>query len=130
MVPGWCRLLVAFATAFAVWALAAPARAAAPLCDPRGATVMAPAPSLEEPETSIDVGSPADDCLIRFALSAATGGRAPEAPSTTSMQGDPAVPGAGVILPAAPSANVIPAPVAPGGERPGARGRIDRPPRA
>ena len=44
-----------------VWLLAPSARAAAPLCDSRGAITFAPPPTLEEPNASVDVGD-ADDC--------------------------------------------------------------------
>ena len=47
-------MLVVMMTLF-VWTLARPALASAPLCDPRGATVFAPAPQLQQPLTSIDV---------------------------------------------------------------------------
>lgn len=56
MTPRWIRPLIVLATMLAAWLLATPARAAAPLCDDRGATVLAPPPQLQPIETSIDVG--------------------------------------------------------------------------
>jgi hypothetical protein len=50
--------LVAFTAFVVVWLVASPARAMAPLCDPRGAVVFAPPPQFQDPETSLDL--PAD----------------------------------------------------------------------
>lgn len=55
------RIAVSLLAATFVWLLAPSARAAAPLCDSRGAITFAPPPTLEEPNASIDVGD-ADDC--------------------------------------------------------------------
>jgi hypothetical protein len=55
------RAIVALFAAVAVWLVAGNARASAPLCDSRGAITFAPNPTLEEPNTSMDVGQP-DDC--------------------------------------------------------------------
>src|SRR5450432_2244399 len=50
----WLRLLVAMtATAF-VWLLVDPAWAAAPQCDPRAASTIAPNPLYEAPTASLD----------------------------------------------------------------------------
>jgi len=51
------RAMTATAMALAVWLVVAPARAAAPLCDTRGATTFAPPPTLQPPMASIDVSS-------------------------------------------------------------------------
>ena len=56
------QLLAAFLCALFVWLLATPARAAAPQCDTRGATTFAPAPTLQAPSTSIDIGDAAPEC--------------------------------------------------------------------
>jgi len=55
------RVIVAFAAAAMVWLVAGQARAAAPLCDERGATTFAKNPTLQEPNVSIDVGM--NDCV-------------------------------------------------------------------
>jgi hypothetical protein len=133
MFSRWCRLFVAFAAAFAVWSIATPAFAGAPLCDPRGATVMAPAPQLQEPETSIDVGVAPDDCADRLdglkgALKTAEGGRIPP-PAPPNAAGDPVVP---TFAPAIVAADFELHPILDEGrtgERPGARTRLERPPR-
>jgi hypothetical protein len=49
------RVAVAFAAALCVWLVASPAKAAAPLCDSRGATTFAPPPQLQPPSPSVDV---------------------------------------------------------------------------
>ena len=54
--------LAALICALFVWLLATPARAAAPQCDTRGATTFAPAPTLQAPSTSIDIGDAAPEC--------------------------------------------------------------------
>src|SRR5262249_39278018 len=57
------RLLLAFAVACTTWLVSTPALAAAPLCDTRGATVFAPAPTLHPPPASIDVGGDDASCI-------------------------------------------------------------------
>jgi len=44
-----------------VWLAAGQARAEAPLCDQRGATVFAPAPQLQDEELALSIGD-ANDC--------------------------------------------------------------------
>ncbi|MEO6420701.1 MAG: hypothetical protein ABIP39_14915 [Polyangiaceae bacterium] len=56
------RVVVAAACALCVWLITTPAQAAAPQCDTRGATTFAPAPTLQAPMTSIDVGDAAPEC--------------------------------------------------------------------
>jgi hypothetical protein len=129
MLSRWSRLFVAFAAALAVWAIATPAWAAAPLCDPRGATGIAPAPQLQQPETSIDVGVAPDECALRVeALRSAEDGRAPE-PRSPSVASDPVASSTGT--PSAPATFESVAPPAletPLGEQSGVRSRVDRPP--
>lgn len=48
------RLWLAATTAALVWLVAAPAFAAAPLCDARGAITFAPNPKLDVPTASLD----------------------------------------------------------------------------
>ena len=56
MRPVFRPLLIALA-ALAVWLVAWPAAAAAPICDSRGASALAPAPTLDTPDASIDIGA-------------------------------------------------------------------------
>jgi len=128
MLSRWARFMVAFATALAVWVIATPARATAPLCDPHGATGIAPAPTLQQPETSIDIGAP-DDCDVVLALTTAVDdGRAPE-PSPPSAAREPAVPSAVPVVAFSACSALRETGSAVGSERAGARARVDRPPR-
>ena len=122
--------MVAFAAAFAVWAIATPAFAAAPLCDPHGATGIAPAPQLQQPETSIDVGVAPDDCNELTTLTdAVQGGRAPQ-PVPASAGQDRLVPNVPPAIPPAASAGSFARDGTSGSARAEARSRVDRPPRA
>ena len=125
------RLVLAAATTLAAWLVVMPARAAAPFCDDRGASTLAPAPQLQAPETSIDVGAGDEACLDALGQSSGNAvdeGRAP--PIASSPQGfDATLPSAipigrasFVILPV-PAASRAPV-------RPAILGRVDRPPRA
>lgn len=51
------RAVVTFATLVAVWLVVSPAQAfgSAPVCDPRGATMFAPPPQIQDEERSIDI---------------------------------------------------------------------------
>jgi hypothetical protein len=121
--------MVAFAAALAVWAIATPAFAAAPLCDPRGATGIAPAPQLQQPETSIDVGQAADECdVFVVGTESVDHGRAPQ-PVPPGAEMDPSV--AGIVAAVAPAVSVesFARDGTPGSARAGARSRVDRPPR-
>jgi hypothetical protein len=135
MVPRWCRNIVAIAAALVAWLVATPARASAPLCDPRGATMIAPAPELQTRVTSLDAPAPADEDQCSIAQPegrACSGGRAPTRPVASAST--PATP----ALPAAVTRFTLRSPrvgsCAPrddaGGERSGERARVDRPPRA
>ena len=125
----WGRLMVAFAAALAVWAIAIPAFAAAPMCDPHGATGVAPAPQLQQPETSIDLGVAADDCDELLALTTAVNdGRAPE-PAPTSAGQEHVLPSVVPAVYPAGSPESLARGSSVGSERAGARARVDRPPR-
>jgi len=131
MLSRCARLFVACATALVAWLVAAPAYASAPLCDPRGATAIAPAPQLQQPLTSIDVGTPGDDGCREYAVTVRTvnDGRAP-APASPSTSFDSAVPSTTPLVLASPCASRRAAWDAREGERPGEQSRVDRPPRA
>lgn len=108
------------------------ARRAAPVCDPRGATMFAPAPQLQDPEQSLDVDGCADAeafaALLRDGHQVGRG-RAPagdgELHSQEPMIGSHALPigrGEGVRVPAPEAARSW--------RLPGHRTTLDRPPRA
>jgi hypothetical protein len=129
MLSRWGRLMLAFAAALAVWAIATPAFAAAPLCDPRGATGIAPAPQLQQPESSLDVGQAADDCDGFNTLTASfDDGRAPE-PAPASAPQDELVPNVAPVIALAASGGSFARDGTSASERAGARSRVDRPPR-
>jgi hypothetical protein len=60
--PRSARTLLVAITALAVWLVAWPASAAAPLCDGRGASGFAPPPILDPQDASVDVGMSPDSC--------------------------------------------------------------------
>lgn len=93
----WVTSVLFTAAAIAVWLVALPAHAdslahggehgrGAPICDERAATMFAPPPQLQDPETSIDLGDAApEDCAAdaRFVKHCHEGqapSQAPEAP--------------------------------------------------
>jgi len=132
MFSRWARLFVAMATALVAWLVAAPAYASAPLCDVRGATSIAPAPQLQEPLTSLDVGAPDDNACSESALAvrtAAHDGRAP-VPAAPVASGDSAIPSAMPAVFDSPFASLGAARDACLGARDGDHARVDRPPRA
>jgi hypothetical protein len=129
MLRRWARFMVAFATAFAAWAIATPARAAAPICDPHAATGVAPAPQLQFPTTSLDA-APSDDCGELLGITpAAGGGRAPE-PAPPSASQDSLVSTVAPRVSPAPLAAFVGRDSATGSACAGARSRVDRPPKA
>jgi len=60
--PAGFRPILVVLAALAVWLVAWPASAAAPLCDDRGASRLAPPPTLDTPNVSIDIGMGSDAC--------------------------------------------------------------------
>jgi len=60
MLRRWAKAIVFAATFATLWLVASPARANGPLCDDRGATIVAPTPALIFPEQSLL--SLDDDC--------------------------------------------------------------------
>ena len=56
------RRFLTFACLLAAWVVARPAAASAPMCDERGASMLAPTPVLDAPNASIDVGEQTDGC--------------------------------------------------------------------
>ncbi len=121
------RILVSLLAATFVWLLAPSARAAAPLCDSRGAITFAPNPTLEEPNSSVDVAE--DDCSGAGAAQLAyEHGRSPTAADATSDSARALVAKSPTILPASPS-DVLEDPATTFVPPSGVRSRVDRPPR-
>jgi hypothetical protein len=130
MFSRWARIFVACATALVAWLVAAPAYAAAPLCDPRGATAIAPAPQLQEPLTSIDVGArDENECSESpVAMRTANDGRAP-APASPRTASDSAITSTTPPVVESPFASARMPRDSRSGERRGERAHVDRPPR-
>jgi hypothetical protein len=123
--------MLAFAAALAVWAIATPAYAVeAPLCDPRAATGIAPAPQLQQSQTSLDVAPAQEDCGPFDSLEVTLdGGRSPApAPPSIAAQEDAVATSAVYVVPA-PNVGMLALGEALGSARRGARLRLDRPPR-
>ncbi len=122
------RILVSLLAATFVWLLApSSARAAAPLCDSRGAITFAPNPTLEEPNSSVDVAQ--DDCNGAGADQLGyEHGRTPTAIDAASDNVRALVAKSPTILPASPS-DVLEDPATTFVPPSGVRSRVDRPPR-
>jgi hypothetical protein len=60
--PRSVRTLLVALVALALWLVASPASASAPLCDDRGASGLAPPPTLDLQNASVDVGMSPDSC--------------------------------------------------------------------
>lgn len=105
------------------------ALAAAPLCDARGAIMFAPPPTLDEPNTSIDVGDN-DDCssTTRAIDVALKRGQSPSAADASQDLARAALSAPIVVL--APTATATAVDVVAHFAAPrGVRARVDRPPR-
>jgi hypothetical protein len=113
----------------ALWTLARPASAAAPLCDDRGATTIASPPPLQAADDSIQRSPLADSCSRDDLPRGSSIGSAHRLPGPPAPSGDPALPSASVRL--APLAGQLLGTVEPSA-RPcdGVRYRVERPPRA
>ena len=113
-----------------MWLVALPAFASGPLCDDRGATRIAPNPTLIVPQESFATQGGSDtDCNARSQEAAYHDGhRAPErGVDPTPAQ---AVLPEGVNVIDAPEASPLCVHLPRGGFRPGTRYRIERPPRS
>ena len=123
----WARSLILIAVGLVVWLASPPAFAAAPLCDDRGAIMLAPAPILDAPTASVDVGEPFD-CMDQHAFDASydKGSSSDDpAPAPRHLQA--------ILTPAAHVLRPDVLAVSFGYEapsiRPGVRHRLERPPR-
>jgi hypothetical protein len=113
----------------AIWTLSRPAFAMpAPLCDDRGATSLAPPPTLQAPELAVlraPAPLPCEDEGLSAGPTLASGHVDHQAPST---QGDPAVTtSVAPVVSAVGEPLALPPPAAPSSE--GVHYRIERPPR-
>ncbi len=122
------RIFLSFVAAALIWLVAPSAHAAAPQCDARGAITFAPNPTLDEPNTSIDIGQ-ADDCSgATVEEKAYDHGRSRNVQSSGEEAARVWLTAALVILPATPTdaleraASTFVVPMA-------SRDRIERPPR-
>lgn len=121
------RILVSLLAATFVWLLAPAARAAAPLCDSRGAITFAPNVVLEEPNASVDVGQ--DDCSGGSTFDLVLDhGRGTSAQSSADDGARALVAQSPMILPAAP-ADVLEEAASTFVPPSGVHTRLDRPPR-
>lgn len=123
------RALLLASVALAVWTLARPAMAApAPLCDDRGATMLAPAPALEAPDVAVQrvhatATCPAGDLPLGAAVAPAH-----QAPPPPPQGGEPVLPQTSLAV-AAPAGEELDMPTADVPPPEGVRWRVERPPR-
>lgn len=123
------RLALSLLAATAVWLLAPAARAAAPLCDMRGATAIAPTPTLDTEGGSADAAAPAD-CSAPSATEHTLDRDRSRSGAGLDDQGPRAsLPAEVHVRPATPTAALARA-VETFTVSPGARARVERPPRA
>ncbi len=123
------RVFLGIAVTVAIWTLSRPAFAMpAPLCDDRGATSLAPPPTLQEPELAMrraPAPLPCEDAGVSAGPTLAPGHGLHQVPSA---QGDPvAMTFAAPLVSLAGEPLALPPPVAPSTE--GVHYRIERPPR-
>jgi hypothetical protein len=123
------RLVYVVLAALAVWLVALPASAAAPICDDRGASGFAPAPTLDTPNASVDIGMTPDPCAFHLERDVSFHqGRAPQ-PLPAPLGVDVMPVDVRVIVHAPPSALRL-QDLDAEGSRLGVAGRLERPPRS
>lgn len=124
------RAAFAFAAALCVWLVASPAKAAAPLCDARGAIAFAPTPQLQAPSPSVQMSTAVEACFEhRFTGDAIEQGRGESPLPSWSM--DASAPASREPLLHPPAFGVEEPPALDCGAPPsGVSSRVDRPPRA
>ena len=124
------RVLLTVATFAIVWLVAAPARAfvGAPLCDPHGASAVAPPSQLQSPDVSLDV----DDTRSCAEVEIEARRGLPSRHSTLEEASSPREPALAPVLPALLEPSCVTELVLRAharGEHPGFADRLDRPPR-
>ena len=124
----WVRRCLTFACLLVAWLVARPAEAAAPLCDDRGASALAPSPSLDIPNASLNVGDHSDCDSEGARDKTYQRGQNPHR-CACAAHVDGALP---TTMPRVPvvSRELTVAPEVCGVERAGVRGSLERPPRA
>jgi hypothetical protein len=122
------RMLVVALVALAAWLVAGTAMAAAPLCDDRGASALAPPPTLDTPNESIDIGTSPEACgyAVDDGISLHQGRPADPLPAPAGADLLP-VAMQGSVLAAVKT--VMPVDFTSSRGRPGEYGRLERPPR-
>lgn len=131
MLPRVLRCALFAIVTVAIWTLSRPAFAmSAPLCDDRGATMLAPPPTLEPPEEALLRAPPAPASLCESQGLAATPAASPghgdhQAPSS---QVEAALPVCSTPI-ASPSGDLIGLPPVDAPSTEGVQYRIERPPR-
>jgi hypothetical protein len=121
------RALITLATFAVVWLVAVPARASAPVCDPRGAIMFAPPPQIQDEERSIEA---TDACEAPSPLDVANLVRDRGGRIEISFAREP-VTSIAIALPPPPVGLRVEAPVHTRRDPPrGVRTSIDRPPRS
>lgn len=122
------RTLFVALVALSAWLMAGSAFAAAPLCDDRGASALAPPPTLDTPNASIDVGSGSEACgfVTDNGMSLHQGRAHDPLPAPAGAD----------LLPVDTQTGILRAPVSAVGHdfvgsqgHAGVRGRLERPPR-
>jgi hypothetical protein len=119
------RLLIA-ALATVIWLIAPSANAAAPRCDIRAATTFGPAPTLEEPTSSVDLGE--NDCTPPSPLDALAQGRS-HSQIVFSAVPDLALTSTTSVAPSS-QVGLLARPTASSSAPSGIRTSVDRPPRS
>jgi hypothetical protein len=123
------RAVLAWGVTLAIWVLARSAVAApAPFCDDRGASALAPAPPLEEPQLVLAKAPSTSTCSSGDLLRGSTVARGHRTLTSPVAGGEPFLPSAFVVLPLR-QGEVVPA--TEDSTRPlvGTRSRVERPPR-
>lgn len=123
----WVRRCVAFACLLAAWLVVRPA-SAAPLCDDRAASALAPLPVLDTPNASVDIGDGPNRCEGWAATDLAY--QRGELPTRVfpTVRGDFVLTTIAVAVPKATPV-LVPAHFDPTARRAGVRSLVERPPR-
>jgi hypothetical protein len=120
------RILFTLTVFAIVWLVVKPAHAAAPVCDPRGATMFAPPPQIQDAEQSLDV---VPDCAVDSPLDVRAVGPRRGGPIAFSFSQEPMAANA-ILLPPMLVGDKLDAPRSSLVRPPrGVRSALERPPR-